>query len=252
MPQSTIVGNWKMNTTIEEARALVTLMRSDLESLSDVQTVVCPPFISLAVVAEMLRGSRIGLGAQNLYFEPRGAFTGEISPAMLGGLCQFVILGHSERRRLFGESDDVISQKVRAALEFDLTPILCLGETLDEREAGRAESTVERQVQRCLAGVGAPPELFVAYEPVWAIGAGQAATPAVAQGMMAHLRTVLASIYGDSFAEDIPLLYGGSVTPGNVAGFAAEKDIDGALVGGASLDAASFVEIVQQTARAKD
>jgi triosephosphate isomerase len=251
MPTYIIAGNWKMNTTIQEAKALVTAMRPRLEAIGGVQKVVCPPFVSLAAVGEALRGSSIGLGAQNMHHEEKGAFTGEVSPAMLVGLCQYVILGHSERRQLFGEADDFINKKVKAALKAGLRPILCVGERLPEREEGRAEEVVEGQLRGSLAGIDAPGGLVVAYEPVWAIGTGRAATPDVARSMMAHIRRALSSLYGAQAASGVSLLYGGSVNPGNTSDFMRQKDIDGALVGGASLQADSFVEIVKKAAEAK-
>ena len=249
MPTPIIAGNWKMNTTLQEAKELVTQMRLGLEAVEGVHKVVCPPFVSLAAIAETLRGSTISLGAQDVYPEEQGAYTGEVSPIMLADICHFVIVGHSERRQLFDETDEFINRKVKAAFKAGLTPILCVGERLEEREQGRAEGVVEGQLGDCLSGVDSPGDLVVAYEPVWAIGAGRAATPDMAQGMMAHVRSVLAARYGGHAASDVPLLYGGSVNPANISQFVREKDIDGALVGGASLDAGSFVEIVQKAAQ---
>lgn len=253
-----IVGNWKMNTTIQEAKALVTTMKPRLEAISGVQKVVCPPFVSLAAVGEVLRGSSIGLGAQNMHHEEKGAFTGEVSPTMLAGLCQYVILGHSERRQLFGEADDFINKKVKAALKAGLRPILCVGERLPEREEGRAEEVVDGQLRGCLMGenrlqdvaIGAL-GVVIAYEPVWAIGTGRAATPDIAQSMMARIRRTLSSLWGQEAANETSLLYGGSVNPGNITDFMRQNDINGALVGGASLQADSFVEIVKKAAEAK-
>jgi len=246
-----IAGNWKMNTTIAEAVALVDGMKVGLEAVNGIQKAVCPPFISLAAVAEALRGTSIRVGAQNMYYEDKGAYTGEVSPAMLADICQMVILGHSERRSLFGETDEMVNRKLMAADAIGLRPILCVGEQLDEREQGKAESVVETQIRGCLAGLTTSDDLVIAYEPVWAIGTGRAATPGVAQEMMGMIRTVLASLYDDEAASNIPLLYGGSVTADNVAEFMHEKDVDGALVGGASLDANSFVELVRQGADTK-
>ncbi len=251
MVESIIAGNWKMNTTVQQARELVAEMKPGLESVDGVGQVVCPPFISLTAVAELLEGSRIGLGAQDMYHEPSGAYTGEISPTMLADLCQFVILGHSERRQHFGEDDGLVNRKVKAALEVGLSPIMCVGERLEEREQGTADAVVERQVRGGLSGVDSADTLVIAYEPVWAIGTGRAATPEVAQDVMAHIRQVLTSLYGVDRAAPVPLLYGGSVTPDNVATFMRQEDINGALVGGASLKAESFVEIVRKTAEAK-
>ena len=251
MPISIIAGNWKMTTTIAEAKSLVAAMKPRLEAVEGVRSVVCPPFVSLATVAQVLRGSSVGLGAQNMYHEDKGAYTGEVSPKMLAEVCQFVILGHSERRQLFGETDELVNQKVQAAIRVGLNPVLCVGEGLPDREQGRAEAVVEGQLRGCLTGIGPSEGLVVAYEPVWAIGTGRAATPDVAQSMMAHLREVLSSLHGEEAASSVPLLYGGSVNPGNISDFMHQRDVNGALVGGASLDADSFVELVQKAARTK-
>ena len=245
-----IAGNWKMNTTLGEARELVAGMVGVLDAVEGIEKVVCPPFLSLAMVAEMLKGSSVRLGAQNMHDETKGAYTGEISPAMLVELCRYVILGHSERRQLLGEADAFINRKVQAALEVGLIPALCVGEGLEDREQGRADEVVEAQLRGCLVDVDAGGELVVAYEPVWAIGTGRAATPDVAQATMAQIRAVLSSIHGRQAAEKIPLLYGGSVNPDNVADFVRQPDVNGALVGGASLDAESFVAIARAVAEA--
>lgn len=245
-----VAGNWKMNTTVEEAAALASAMIDGLDAIEGIGKVVCPPFISLPAVAETLCGSTVALGAQNMHHEAEGAFTGEVSPAMLASICRFVILGHSERRQLFGETDDLVSLKVQAAGRFGLRPIVCVGEQLSEREAGRAEQVVEDQVRASLRGVTDSEGLLVAYEPVWAIGTGMAATPEIAGGMMSHIRAVLASMYGAEPASDVPLLYGGSVNPGNAAAFMAHADVNGALVGGSSLDPESFVSIAKSVAGA--
>ncbi len=250
MPTMIVAGNWKMNTDLEEATRLAAALRSRLDAIEGVGKVVCPPFVSLSVVAEALRGSTVAVGAQNMHYEAKGAFTGEIAPAMLAGLCQYVILGHSERRQLFGETDDAVSLKARAAQDAGLVPIVCVGETLDEREAGQAEAVVQSQLTNSLAGVNTPATLIVAYEPVWAIGTGRAATPDVAQEVMAVLRSTLARLYGAGPAAGVPLLYGGSVNPDNALEFMRLPDVDGALVGGASLDADSFVGIVERAAQA--
>jgi triosephosphate isomerase len=246
MAKPFIAGNWKMNTTVSEALALVRDMRGPLEAIRGTTCVVCPPFVSLAAVAEELYGSAIGVAAQNMHPEAKGAFTGEVSPAMLEGLCDYVILGHSERRHLFGEEDAFINRKVHAALSKNLVPILCVGETLAEREAGKAQNVVSRQVREGLAGVDAAlGTLVLAYEPVWAIGTGKAADGAAAQEVMGLMRSLLRDITGDARAEATSLLYGGSVTPDNVAEFAGQQDIDGALVGGASLRSELFVDIAR-------
>jgi triosephosphate isomerase len=251
MAISIVAGNWKMNTTLREATSLVSEMKPQLDDAQGVRTVVCPPFVSLASVADLLRGSTISVGAQNMHHEDSGAYTGEVSPLMAAELCEYVVLGHSERRQHFGETDESVNLKVKAAIRVGLKPILCVGERLDERDGGRAEALVERQLRGGLEGAETIGGLVVAYEPVWAIGTGRAATPDVAQDMMAHIRGVLTSLYGGSTASDVPLLYGGSVNAANASDYMKEPDIDGALVGGASLDADSFVEIVRAAVEAR-
>ena len=250
MTRTIIAGNWKMNMTAAEARGLVAAMLPGLKEVEGVETVVCPPFVALEAVGGLLRGTGVALAAQDLHHEDAGAFTGEVSGPMLRELCQFVIVGHSERRLVFGETDDVVGKKVLAARRAGLRPIVCVGERLEEREAGSAEAVVERQLRRALALTESSDGLVVAYEPVWAIGTGRAATPDDAQSMMAHVRRVLASLLGAVAAEGVPLLYGGSVTADNVAGFVREDDVNGALVGGASLSADGFVQLVRNAAAA--
>ena len=251
MPATVIAANWKMNTSLAEATHLAASVRDGLGSVSGVEVVLCPPFISLTAVQDVVQGSPIRIGAQNMHFEAAGAFTGEVSPQMLQGICHYVILGHSERRHIFGEPDDLVNRKVKAALHHGLRPILCVGETLEQRERGNAETVVSQQLRAGLADVFDITGLVVSYEPVWAIGIGRAATPELADEIMeGSVRETLRSLYGGA-AEDVPLLYGGSVNPDNIGGFVAQDSIHGALVGGASLQAAQFVEIVQITARAK-
>ena len=247
-----VAGNWKMNTTVQEAIQLASSMKDALDSISGVEKVVCPPFVSLVPVGQALQGTSIKLGAQNMYFQPRGAITGEVSPPMLVGLCQYVILGHSERRNILGETDDIVNRKVKAAISAGLRPILCVGESLQERQAGQAEQVVRSQVEAALEGVVDVTGLVVAYEPVWAIGTGEAADPATASEMMGGvIFRALATLYGEQVSREIPLLYGGSVTPDNVESFVKEPYIHGGLVGGASLKADQFLEIVRITARVK-
>ncbi len=250
MASPIIAGNWKMNTTVAEGRELLSGMKLGLEAVEGIGVVVCPPFPALYPLSEMLKGSSIALGAQDVYFESSGAYTGEVSPGMLAELCEYVIVGHSERRHVLGESDALVSRKVEAALTAGLRPILCVGETLDQREGGIAEATVERQVRLGLSRVASLEGLVVAYEPVWAIGTGKAATTDDAQEIMAHIRGHLAQRASDSAASDVPILYGGSVTEDNVAGFVRQPDVDGALVGGASLKPDSFVELARRAAAA--
>lgn len=251
MRTAMIAGNWKMNTTLAEASALVTEMKDGLERIEGVEKVLCPPFISLALVKELLHGSSIKLGAQNMYFEEKGAYTGEISPPMLCGICEFVILGHSERRQYFGETDEIVNKKVRAALKAGLTPILCLGERLEEKDAGKTDEVVTRQVRGALADIESPQGLVIAYEPIWAIGTGRAATGEGANATIGVIRDTVAQLYNQRVAQGMRILYGGSVTAANIGEFMAQPEIDGALVGGASLKAGEFVSIVEQSAAIK-
>jgi len=246
-----IAGNWKMNTNIDQAVELVQAMKEKLHSIDGVEKVLCPPFVSLAPISRLLEGTSIGLGAQNMYFEDKGAYTGEVSPVMLAGLCQYVILGHSERRQYFGETDEIVNRKIKAAFKSGLKPILCVGERLEENEAGKTEEVVTRQVRDSLADVDFSDRLVVAYEPIWAIGTGRAATSQQANATIGLIRNLLAGLYGVQPAQEIRIQYGGSVTPANIAELISEPEIDGALVGGASLKAADFVGIVEQTANAR-
>ena len=245
MPTPLVAGNWKMNTTLAEAVDLASAMRDPLDAIQGVEKVICPPFISLKAVKDVLDGSSSRVGAQNMHYEERGAFTGEVSPRMMADLCQYVIVGHSERRQRFWETDEVVNRKVRAALAVGLRPILCVGEGLEEREEGLAESVVTAQLHGALSRVSSVDALAVAYEPIWAIGTGVAATGEAAETIMGAIRRALAEAYGDAAAQQTPLLYGGSVTPDNVAEFASQPNVNGALVGGASLNAESFVEIAR-------
>ena len=246
-----IAGNWKMNTTLAEASALVKEMREGLEHITSVETVLCPPFLSLPLVKELLLGLSIKVGAQNMHFEERGAYTGEISPLMLCGICEYVILGHSERRQYFGETDEVVNDKIRAALAVELTPILCVGERLEQKEAGNTEEVVTRQVIGALNGIESLIGMVIAYEPIWAIGTGRAETGEGANAIIAIIRNTVARLYGEGTAQEIRILYGGSVTAANIAEYVKQSEIDGALVGGASLKAKEFLTIVAQTAATK-
>ena len=241
-----------MNTTIDEAVTLAKGMVESLDSIPGVEKVVCPPFVSLEQLGRVFHGTSVKLGAQNMHHQEKGAFTGEISPTMLANLCQYVILGHSERRQHVDETDKMINLKVKAAFDAGLRPILCVGETLEQRKGGRATEVVETQLKGCLDGLHNIPGLAVAYEPVWAIGTGVAASPETTSEIMGDaILGTLTELYGGGVAGQVPLLYGGSVTPGNAESFVIGESVHGALVGGASLQADKFVEIVRITARAK-
>lgn len=245
-----VVGNWKMHTTVAEARALASaIARSTLPA--GVEVAVCPPFTALADVARILEGSAVGLGAQDTFWEAAGAFTGEVSPVMLADLgCRYVIVGHSERRQHFGETDESVARKARAAFAHTLTPIVCVGERLEERDARQTERVITRQVETATAGLSAEQQahLVIAYEPVWAIGTGRAATGLEANHVIGLIRTMLAT-HDSGASVHTRILYGGSVTADNVAEFSQQPEIDGALVGGASLDARKFFGIISGYAR---
>ena len=243
-----VAGNWKMNNTIAESLALVDAMLPRLQSFSNVERVVCPPFTSLPAISARLKETDIHVGAQNLYPEPKGAFTGEISPGMLEGLATYVILGHSERRQYFGEDDALVNRKLKAALAAGLVPIVCVGETLAQHEAGQTEDIVSSQVKRALDDVEHLSAVVIAYEPIWAIGSGRAATPDGANATIALIRETVADLSNQQVAQGLQIQYGGSVTPDNFAAFIAQPDIDGALVGGASLKADQFLDIVRLAA----
>lgn len=242
-----IVGNWKMFKTIPEARDALTVLRAVLRDVEGVDCGVAPPFPALALAADVLEGSGIALVGQNLYPEDEGAYTGEVSaPMMRAAGARHVIVGHSERRRIFGEDDEFIGRKVKAAIDHELTPILCVGETREQREADQTVAVVTSQLRGCLSDLRGSdlPELVIAYEPVWAIGTGLTAAPATAQQVHAMIRDYLGDLLGAAVAARTRIQYGGSVTPVNAAELLAEPDIDGALVGGASLDPDSFAAIV--------
>jgi len=246
-----VAGNWKMNTTATEAERLVLEMLEKLDGIKGVEKVLCPPFVSLVAVNMMLQSSSIKLGAQNMYFEAKGAYTGEISPLMLRELCEFVILGHSERRWYFGETDEMVKKKIEAALANKLKPILCVGERFEENEAGKTEEVISRQVTAALSGIEPVRDLVVAYEPVWAIGTGKAASGRQAVVTIQFIRDVVTKLWDENIAQNLRVLYGGSVTGANIAEFISHPEIDGALVGGASLKAEEFVGIVETTAEIK-
>ncbi|MDD4859553.1 MAG: triose-phosphate isomerase [Dehalococcoidales bacterium] len=246
-----IAGNWKMNTTIREAISLVKAMLPELDRINGTETVLCPPFISLSTVNELLKNSTVKLGAQNLFYEAKGAYTGEISPLMLAGLCEYVIIGHSERRQYFNETNEMINKKVKAALAAKLKPILCVGERLAENEAGKTSDIITMQIEAALQGIDSLDGLVVAYEPVWAIGTGRAATGEQSNEVTGLLRRLIAKQYNDNVAGKLRILYGGSVTAANTTEFLHQPEIDGALVGGASLKADDFLSIVRQTSEVR-
>lgn len=242
-----IAGNWKMHGTRTEAEQLLSALKAQVTNLADREVVIAPPFTALETATRILAGSSIRLAAQNMHWEPQGAFTGEVSGPMLKELgCTYVILGHSERRQYFGETDEHVAHKIRAAQRDSLVPIVCVGETLDEREQGKMLSVITRQVQGALQGQenAAIAALVIAYEPVWAIGTGRTASPAQAQEVHAAIRSTLATLSDQQTADAVRILYGGSVKPDNVDGLMVQADIDGALVGGASLQAEAFARIV--------
>ena len=243
-----LAGNWKMHKTIPEALELVNGLKINLAGVTDREILVCPTFVSLYPVSQAIKGSNIKLGAQNLFWESKGAFTGEIAPGMLvDSGCKYAIIGHSERRQFFGETDETVNKKMLAAFNAGLTPIVCVGETLEEREKGIAYTVIERQVRNGMAGLNLEQAktVVIAYEPVWAIGTGKTATPAQAQEVHAFIRKLYGQMYGDNASASIRILYGGSVKPDNVSELMKQEDIDGGLIGGASLDIESFTKLVR-------
>ena len=252
MRKKIIAANWKMNMSCAEAAAYLEILFRELGQDEEVEVVIIPPFTAISKVSELVSHSQqVKVGAQNMYFEKAGAFTGEVSAAMLRELfVRYVVLGHSERRAIFGESDETVNKKTRAAHEAVLKPIVCIGETLTEREAGKVEEVLERQIRGSLAGLGAKEmtETVLAYEPVWAIGTGRTASPAQAQEAHAFIRKTIAAVWDAPTAEKVRIQYGGSVKPENTASLMSQPDIDGALGGGASLDPRAFAQIVQHSA----
>lgn len=252
MRKKVIAGNWKMNKTTPEAIELANSLNRELYKVDDVEIILCPPFTALDEVSEVIYESNIELGAQNMHWEESGAFTGEVSGLMIKDLnCRFVILGHSERRQYFHESNEIVNKKVKAALKTGLVPIVCVGETLEEREKGKTFDVLTDHVTNSLKGLTADEikNIYIAYEPVWAIGTGKTATPEQAQEAHQFIRGLIKKNHSAQSADEIIILYGGSVKPGNTKELVTQKDIDGALVGGASLDAKSFSEIVKFTSK---
>jgi triosephosphate isomerase len=243
-----IAGNWKMNKSVAEAKDLASEIKRELADCRDVDVVLCPPFTALPIVGEVMDTTQIKFGAQNMHWESDGAYTGEISANMLRSIyCHYVILGHSERRSYFGETDAIVNKKAKAALAANLTPIVCVGETLEERKAESHKAVVKAQLEGSLADISVDDlkRVVLAYEPVWAIGTGEVATPAQAQDMHAFIRSVLAEIANADVADGVRIQYGGSMKPSNAAELLGQADIDGGLIGGAALDARSFVELVR-------
>ena len=249
MRKKVIAGNWKMNNDLNGTINLISDLKKVLASKNvNAQVIVCPPFTNLETASTLVKDSTIKLGAQNMYFEESGAFTGEISPSMLKSVgCEFVILGHSERRTIFGETDQVINKKIKTAVKHGLKPIFCIGETLDEREKGITFKVIETQVRGGLEGLNESElgNLIVAYEPVWAIGTGRNATPEQAQEVHKFIRGIISKMLGENFAGRLVIQYGGSVKPDNAKELLSQQDIDGALVGGACLKADSFFKIIE-------
>ncbi len=251
MRRMMVAGNWKMNKTNAEAVALVEAMIPGLEAIQSVDNVVFPAFTALAPVSELLKGTSIGCGAQNLYWEESGAYTGEISPLMIKQLCNYVIIGHSERRQYFGETNETVNKKIKAALAHKLTPIVCIGETLEENRAGKTTEKIQRQINEGFSGLSAAEmkQVIIAYEPIWAIGTGVTATPEEANRIHGEvIRPVLKEMFGGDVDETVRILYGGSVKAKNAKEIFAQPDIDGGLVGGASLKADEFIKITEAAA----
>jgi triosephosphate isomerase len=247
MRRPIIAANWKMNCTISQARELVSGFKGLINNVKEVYVVLAPPFTALSAVAQLITGTDICLSAQNLYWKESGAYTGEISPVMLKDVgCKYVIIGHSERRAYFAETDDNVNKKIKAALHFGLIPIVCVGETLTQREEGKTNQVVGGQLQRGLAGLTLKQanQVVIAYEPIWAIGTGKTASPEQANEMHGFIREQIANAFDQATAQAVRIQYGGSVKPDNINGLMAQEHIDGALVGGASLEAVSFAKIV--------
>lgn len=243
-----IAGNWKMNKSIDQALDLIEALKQEVFNVQDVDIVVCPPFVSLWAVSKVIEGSNIRLGAQDVYWEEAGAYTGEVSPDMLKDVgCQYVVIGHSERRRYFGETNQMVNRKVKAAHQCGLLPIVCVGERLEARESGHTFQVIEDQISGSLDGLANEQMLrtIIAYEPVWAIGTGKTATSQQAQEVHLFVRKRLEELYDSEVAQGIRIQYGGSVKPENISDLMSQPDIDGALVGGASLDAQTFAQIVK-------
>mgnify|MGYP001500466892 FL=1 len=248
MRKPIIAGNWKMHKTLEEAKSFVKEVKSLVPPQDKVDSVICAPALFLGQLVELAEGSELKIGAQNMHFEESGAYTGEISPVALADIgVDYVIIGHSERREMFAETDETVNKKVLAAFKHKLTPIVCVGESLAEREAGKTNEIVGDQVKKALAGVdeSAVKNIVIAYEPIWAIGTGKSSSPEDANEVCAHIRGVIAEIYSDDVANEVRIQYGGSVKPENIKDFLNQPEVDGALVGGASLEPRSFLQLLE-------
>lgn len=243
-----IAGNWKMNKTVPEAITFARELKVKTIGINNVDIVICPTFPALLPVHDIIKDSKIKLSAQNIHWEEKGAFTGEVSAAMIEATdCSFVIIGHSERRQYFGETNEIINKKLKRVLSTKLSPIFCVGETLEERKSGKTRQVVDAQVRIGLGGIDSEniQRIIIAYEPVWAIGTGETATPAQAEEVQSHIRELISSLYRDEIAEQLRIQYGGSVNPSNAEELLKQENIDGALIGGASLDVHSFLEIIK-------
>lgn len=248
MRRTVVAGNWKMYKSNSEAEELVTELIKKTKEIVKTRIIVCPPFTALSLASDLASGSNLMIGAQNMYWEPHGAFTGEISSEMIKSAgATYVIIGHSERRRYFGETNETVNKKLKAAIDSGLNPIVCIGETLEERESGVTNDVVGNQVEKALAGISAGDirKVILAYEPIWAIGTGKTATPDQAQNVHKFIRNVIGKLYDNEIAEEIVIQYGGSVKPDNATDLLSQPDIDGALVGGACLQAESFSSIIK-------
>lgn len=248
MRKKVIAGNWKMNKTFDEANAFIDAVKNEIQENDQVEAVICSPFPFLASLIERTKGTAIKIGAQNMHFEEEGAFTGEVSPVMLKDLgVTYVIIGHSERREYFQETDEIVNKKTHAAFQHGLIPIVCVGETLEQREANETMDLVENQVKKAVEGLTKEQasKLIIAYEPIWAIGTGKTASSEDANEVCAHIREVMKGLYDEEVASEVTIQYGGSVNPDNIQELLAESDIDGGLVGGASLEAESFLKLVE-------
>jgi triosephosphate isomerase len=241
-----IAGNWKMNTTIEEAVALVGNLLKELDKIDNVEKLVCPPFISLRAVSEIAAKSSVKVGSQNMHYEEKGAFTGEVSPLMIKDICSYVIIGHSERRQYFND-DSYINSKIKAAIKYGIAPILCVGEKAEENQQGKTNEVLERQLEQALTGIDDIVNLVIAYEPIWAIGTGISASGKQANQTIDLIRQKISSLYNKQIALNVRILYGGSANADNIAEFMCQPQIDGALVGGASLKPEQFISMLKQT-----